>query len=262
MSLACRLAALALLLGGSGLGADLRVCADPDNLPYSDSHQQGFENQLAQLVGRELGRPVRYFWVSQRGKYFKALKTDVCDVVMEAPTGLAGIETTRPYYRSSYVFLSRRGSGAGIRSFDDPRLKALRIGVQVLGNDDASVPPAQALSERGLMRNIAWYRVYQNSVDDKRAALIDAVQRGDVDVAIVWGPLAGYFAKRARVPMEVTPVAPQVVRNVPFAFDISMGVRPGDDKLAAQLNSIIERRAAQVRAILARYGVPLLDRGR
>lgn len=258
MCSACKLAALALLSYGA-LAADLRVCADPGNLPYSDSQRQGFENQLAGLVGRELGRPVRYFWVSQRGKYFKALKTDVCDAVMEAPTGLDGIETTRPYYRSSYVFLSRRGGGADIRSFDDPRLRAARIGVQVLGNDDASVPPAQALAERGLMRNIAWYRVYQNSAAGKRSALVDAVQRGDVDVAIVWGPLAGYFAKRARVPMDVSPVAPQVVRNMPFAFDISMGVRPGDDKLAGQLNSILTRRATEVRAILARYGVPLVS---
>ncbi len=132
MSLACKAAGL-LLLAWCGLGADLRVCADPDNMPYSNSSEQGFENELARLVARDLARPVRYYWVSQRGKYFKALAAGACDAVMEVPRGFDGVLTTRPYFRSSYVFLSRRDGRGGIRSFDDPRLKTLRIGLSRAG---------------------------------------------------------------------------------------------------------------------------------
>ena len=135
--------------------------------------------------------------------------------------------------------------------------------MQALGGDEASVPPAQALVDRGLMHNITWYRAYQTYVTGNQpGVLIDAVQRGEVDVAIAWGPLAGYYAKLARVPLNVTPVSPQAEHNIPFAFDMSMGVRRGDTRLAAQLNSILERHESEVRRILASYGVPLVDAAR
>jgi mxaJ protein len=253
----CR-AALLLALAWPVLAADLRVCADPDNLPYSNSRGQGFENELAQLVGRQLGRTVRYYWAPQREKFFKALAAGACDAAMEAPANYPGIRTTRPYYRSSYVFVSRRDRKLGIRSFDDPRLKTLRIGVQVMGADDASAPPTEALAARGMIRNVTWYRLYQHYLTANHPGeLIDAVERGDVDVAIGWGPLVGYFARTAAAPLEVAPVSPQFERSVPFAFDISMGVRSGDRRLAAELNSILQRRRAEIRGLLRKYGVPL-----
>jgi quinoprotein dehydrogenase-associated probable ABC transporter substrate-binding protein len=259
MSLGCRLiASLAFVSLASAAG--LRVCADPDNLPYSNSRQQGFENELARLVGRELGHPIAYHWLPQREKYFKALAAGACDLVMEAPAKYPGIRTTRPYYRSIYVFVSRRDRKLSIRSFDDAQLKTLHIGVQVMGSDDATAPPAEALATRGMMRNVTWYRVYQNYLSANRPeVLIDAVEKGDVDVAIAWGPLAGYFARRARTPLEISPVSPRFERSVPFVFDIAMGVSPGNTELAAQLNGILDRNAVEVRRILEGYGVPLLD---
>ena len=249
-----------LALSCTAVAADLRVCADPDNLPFSNSHEQGFENELARYVGRQLDRPVHYVWVPQREKFFKALAAGACDLAMEAPANYPGVQTTRPYYRSTYVFVSRRDRRLGIRSFDDPRLKTLRIGVQVMGADDAAAPPAEALTARGMIRNVTWYRLYRNYLSANHPEeLVDAVERGDVDVAIAWGPLVGYFAKKSATPLEVTPVSPRAERSIPFTFAISMAVRRDDAKLAAQLNSILERHGAQVRAILSKYGVPLLE---
>ena len=248
---------------GVAAAADLRVCADPDNLPYSNRQRQGFENRLATMVGRDLGRPLRYYWIPQRGPFFKALESGACDLVMGVPSGFPAALTTRPYYRSSYVFASRRASHLNLRSFDDHRLKTLRIGLQIVGEGDGDVPPAQALAHRGIIRNISWYRLNQNFLGARRpASLLNAVERGDVDVAIVWGPVAGYFAEHSAVAFELTPVSPQSEGPVPFAFDISMGVRRGDPRLEAALNRIIRGRQAAIRRLLEQYGVPELPMNR
>lgn len=249
--------ALSAACVSSAFAADLRVCADPDNLPYSNRQERGFENQLAIVAGRDLGRPVRYSWIPQRAPFFKALRQGVCDVVMGVPSGFQGALTTQPYYRSSYVFASRRANHLNIRSFDDERLKTLRIGLQIVAEGDGDVPPAQALAHRGIVRNISWYRINQNFLGANRPAnLLAAVARGDIDLAIVWGPMAGYYARRSAVPLDLTPVPPQKEGPVPFAFDISMAVRPGDARLQKELNSIIHRRRAEIRRLLDRYGVP------
>lgn len=249
--------ALLTLSAGSAVAADLRVCADPDNLPYSDKQQQGLENKLAALVGRDLGRPIHYYWIPQRAPFFKALQQGACDLVMGVPSGFQGALTTQPYYRSSYVFASRRSKHLHIRSFDDERLKTLRIGLQIVAQGDGDVPPAQALAHRGIVRNISWYRINQNFLGvDRPANLLDAVARGEIDLAIVWGPMAGYYAKHSAVPLELTPVSPQAEGPVPFAFDISMGVRPGDTNLQTELNSVIRRRQAAIYSLLEEYGVP------
>lgn len=255
------LALAAALCAGTAAAADLRVCADPDNLPYSNRQQQGFENKLAELIGRDLGRPVRTVWIPQRGPFFKALQHGVCDVVMGVPSGFEEALTTDPYYRSSYVFATPRAKHLAIRSFDDPRLKKLRIGLQVVAQDDGDVPPAQALAHRGLVRNISWYRINQNYLGaNQPTRLLEGVEHGDVDVAIVWGPMAGYFAKTTGAALELTPVSPQAEGAVPFAFDISVGVRPGDTKLQAQLTSLLHRRQAEIHQLLEDYGVPLVSR--
>jgi mxaJ protein len=238
---------------------ELRVCADPNNLPYSNRKLEGFENRLAEMVARDLHAKVRYTWWPQhRGFIRNTLKAGTCDVLMGLPSSVELALTTRPYYRSTYVFVSRKDRGIAVRSFDDPALRTLRIGVQMIGDDGTNSPPAHALANRGVIRNVAGYSVYSDySQPNPPARIVEAVARGDVDMAVVWGPLAGYFAPRQGVPLALVPVSPQIDRPfLPFVFDISMAVRRGDDALHDELDSFIERRQPEIDALLARYGVP------
>jgi mxaJ protein len=241
----------------------LRVCSDPNNLPFSNAHGDGFENRLAELVARDLGkRRVAYkFFPERRGFIRNTLKAGFCDVVMGVPASFDMVQATTPYYRSSYVFVTRREISA-ITSFDDPRLRTLRIGIHVIGDDYSNVPPAEALARRGIVENIRGYPVYgPYSQPDPPRALIDAVARGDIDVAIAWGPLAGYFARSEPVPLVISPIAAASTEGpVAMAFDISMGVRRGDDALPKSLERVLVRRRHEIRALLESYGVPLLAR--
>lgn len=261
---ACKLTVvLALCATGNALAAagTLRVCADPNNLPYSNSNGQGFENKVAQLVARDLGRSVEYvWWPQQRPSFLRyTLLANRCDVVMGIGAGAARLRTTSPYYRSSFVFVTRRNEQPAVHSMDDARLRHLRIGVHVVGQDYSSVPPVKALAERGITANIVGYSIYGDySTQNPRAPLIDAVARGDIDVAIVWGPLAGYFAKAEPAPLQVSSIAQDSRdRMLPFSFDIAMGVRPADISLQKELNGAIVRRSPEIRKILQSYGVPL-----
>lgn len=245
-------------------GAPLRVCADPNNLPFSNAAGAGFENRIAQLVGHELGRPVSYLWWAQRRGFVRnTLNAGECDLVVGTVAGMELLATTRPYYKSTYVFVSRRDRHLGIRSFDDARLRHLRIGVQLIGDDFANTPPAHALANRGMTRNLVGYPVYGDyRQPSPPARVIDAVAKDDVDIAVAWGPLAGYFAKRSPVPLDVVPVSPQIdLPYLPFVFDIAMGVRRGDTTFMNQINDIIERRQRSIDSILAAYGVPRVDVG-
>src|SRR5215203_3700431 len=137
----------------------LRVCADPNNLPYSNERQEGFENRIAELVAREMKAELRYVWWAQRRGYIRStLRAGLCDLFIGMPTGLDMVLVTRPYYRSTYAFVTRR-DGPRITSFDDPRLKRLRVGVQIIGDDFANAPPAEALAHRGIVRNVRGYSV-------------------------------------------------------------------------------------------------------
>ena len=238
---------------------ELRVCSDPNNLPYSNRKGEGFENRLAEMVARDLHARVSYVWWPQhRGFIRNTLKAGLCDVMMGLPSSVELASTTRPYYRSTYVFVSRKERGIDVRSFDDPALRKLRIGVQMIGDDGTNSPPAHALSNRGIVDNIKGYSVYGDySQPNPPARIVEAVAKGDVDLAVVWGPLAGYFAPRQKVPLELVPVSPQIDRPfLPFVFDVSMAVRRGDDKLHAELDSFIERRQGEIDALLDHYGVP------
>lgn len=242
--------------------APLRVCADPNSLPYSNQQQQGFENVLAQMVAHDLGTTVSYYWFPQRHKFFaKTLLAGQCDVVMEVPENMQSVLTTEPYYRSSYVFVSPQSRNLRISSFDDPRLHNLRIGVHVTGENDDSLPPNAALLRRGLARNLVGFSIFGALSEQSPAAdLIQAVADGAVDVAVVWGPLGGYFARHSSIPLEVTPVCTSTLdAGLPFGFDIAMGVRPGDTALRDQLNGVILRHSAEIRQVLESYGVPLLN---
>jgi mxaJ protein len=240
---------------------DLRICADPNNLPFSNQQREGFENKLVELLAKDLGMTPHYVWWAQRrGNLRNTLNAGRCDVVPGIATGLDMLATTRPYYRSSYVFVTRRGR-AEPASFDDPRLTQWLIGVQMIGDDGANTPPAHALSRRGLTGNVRGYAVYGNYANpNPPAAIVDAVARGDIDVAVAWGPMAGYFAKQAAVPLQVTPVSPQMDDGQwPMVFDISMGVRRKDLALRRQLDAALERHRAEIERLLRGYGVPLLQ---
>lgn len=239
----------------------LRVCADPNNLPFSNERRAGFENRLAELVARDLGRRVEYTWWAQRRGFIRnTLKAHKCDVIMGVPTGLGMVLATRPYYRSTYTFVTRAG-GPRISSFDDPQLKRLRVGVQLIGDDFANTPPASALTHRGIVKNVRGYTVYGDYREpNPPSRIVRAVTDGQVDVAVAWGPLAGYFAKRSRVPLRVVPVSPEVdVPYLPFVFDIAMGVRRGESAFRDSLDAVILRRRREIDRILADYGVPRAD---
>ena len=240
----------------------LRVCSDPNNLPYSNRDQQGFENRIAELIAKDMGLQVSYFWLSQRDGFFKkTLNAGVCDVVMGVPTGFDEADTTRPYYRSTYVFVSRSDQNLHIHSFDDPRLKTLRIGVHVLGEQDDSLPPVHALVSRGIVRNLVGYSIFGNLAEANPSAdLIAAVTNNDVDIAVAWGPLAGYFTRNSRVPLDITPLDGDAEHpDLPLTFNISLGVREGDRDLKRRLDAELVKRQPEIAAILRSYGIPQLS---
>ena len=245
-----------------GRADELRVCADPNNLPFSDAQRQGFENKLAELVARELGKTVSYTWWAQRRGFVRnTLKARECDVVMGVPVGYDPVETTRPYYRSTYVFVSRADRDLDINSLADERLRQLSIGVQLIGDDGSNTPPADALAHRGITANVKGYMVYGDyRQSSPPVRLIEAVETGEIDLAAAWGPLAGYAAKSSPMPLRLTAIVDDG-QFVPlkFRFAIAMGVRHGDRALHQQLDEVLARRRTDIQELLAAYGVPLVD---
>lgn len=242
---------------------ELRVCADPNNLPFSNQAEEGFENKIAELIAAEMNARVVYTWWPQRRGFVRnTLREYKCDVVMGVPSSFELVLATKPYYRSTYVFVYPKNKGYEIRSFDDPILRELKIGVHMIGDDYANSPPAHALSQRNILDNIVGYSVYGNYDEpNPPAEIVDAVGHGEVDVAIVWGPIAGYFAKRQPIPLDLIPVSPQIdLPFLPFVFDMSMGVRRDDEALRDTLEAILDRRKADIEKILAEYGVPIVRR--
>lgn len=235
----------------------LRVCADPNNLPFSDQSGLGFENQLAQLLAAELGARLEYTWWPQRRGFFReTVGARRCDVVMGVPTGFERVLTTRPYYRSAYVFVTRVERNLDVRSLDDPRLRALRIGVQLVDDDGANSPSARALVHRGLANAVTGFTVSGDSAEPSPASsIVRAVAQGDLDVGLVWGPLAGSAAADAGLTLAVIEPAPS---DRFFVFDISVGVRKGEAALLVELQRALDRRHREVERILRAYGVPLM----
>lgn len=225
----------------------LRVCSDPNNLPYSSSHLSGFENKIANVIANDWNARVQYTWLPQRRGFARlTLKQGDCDVILGVPANYEQAATTRPYYRSTYVFVSRRDRHLGVTSFDDPRLHQLKIGVQL------DSPPTHALAARGIIDNIAGY-----PVSDPTRNIVAAVANGDVDLAVVWGPQAAWFAKQQHVALDLVPVSPQIdLPFLPFVFDISMGVRRGDNALKEKLERELDKRHDDIEKILDQYGVP------
>jgi len=240
---------------------ELRVCADPNNLPFSNERGEGFENKIAKLIADELGATLSYTWWAQRRGFIRnTLNTGLCDLVTGTTNGIEMLRTTLPYYRSGYAFVTRQ-DGPKVSSLDDPILHNLRIGIQLVGEDGANPPPSEALARRGIVDNVRGYLVYGDYREQNpAAAIMDAVAKGEIDVAIVWGPVAGYFAGRESVPLKVALVTPQNDGpRVPMVFDINMGVRRDDPTLRDEINAALSKLRPKIDAVLANYGVPRAD---
>ena len=236
--------------------ATLRVCADPNNLPFSNQQGEGFENKLAELIASGMNAKLEYTWWSERKSFAKkALEGGACDVVMGVPTSMGDVSTTSPYYRSTYVFVSRRDRRLQISSLTDPRLADLKIGMHVVGDDFA--PPSILLAREGIAKNIVGYSLFGSYGEPNPASkLVRAVETGEVDVAIMWGPFAGYFAETSPTRLEITPVKPAAFLGVPFSYDISAAVRQGNESLLSQLDAVLKSQMPAISKILASYGVP------
>jgi mxaJ protein len=246
-----------------GATGQFRVCADPENMPHSNQKQEGFENKIADLIAKDFGQSTRYVWWGQRRGFIRntmnaTLEEGRCDVVIGVPEGYDLVRTTKPYYRSTYVFVYPKDKGPQIKSLDDPILKKVKIGVHLLGDDYTNPPPVHELAKRGVVGNLVGFSTFY-SADNPPSSIIDAVAAGKVDVAIVWGPAAGYFVQRQRVPLAMVPI-PSGKGDLPFEFGMAMGVKPGNDALRLRLEKVIDARSAEITKILHDYNVPLVQR--
>ena len=259
------LAALVAATTGSGPRralTDLRVCADPYNLPFSNERGEGFENKIANIVAQDLNATViNYWWPQRRGFLRNSILAGFCDVLINVPVGFDPVATTKAYYRSTYYFVYRTDRGLNLHSLDDTLLKHLKIGVNMIGYDYTNTPPAHALGSRGVVGLVGFGNFLNpDPKADHPQDIVDAVAKDSIDVAIVWGPKAGYWVKREAVPLTMVPLPDSdAVSGMPFAFDMAMGVRHRDKALKAQLDSVIDRRRGEIVAILRDYSVPMLE---
>jgi len=233
----------------------LRVCADPRNLPYSNEAGEGFENKIAELLAQRLGKTLAYvYYPNTTGFVRNTLNARRCDVIMGIPQGDDIVQVTNPYYRTSYAIVSRLGSDlAAAGDLADPRLKGQRIGIV------AGTPPATSLAVNGLLANIKSYPlVVDTRFDSPAATMIDDLEEDRIDVAILWGPMAGYLAKHSKVPLKVTALLKEG-SGPRMIYRIAMGVRASDQNWKRQLNKLIAENMAEITNILVSYGVPLLD---
>jgi mxaJ protein len=248
-------AVMLLLAVGTALAAQpLRICADPDDLPFSNRLGQGIDNQVAAMVAHDLGRKPVFVWArSRRGFVREQFNRGRCDVLMGVPQGMKGVATTEPYYRSSYVFVTRRREHLEITSFADPSLDGRRIGLQIL--EENLSPPSIPLIRAGHASQLVGFESFGAEAD----SVVRAVANGRVGVAVVWGPTAGYFAAMERLPVELRPVAPAVDRSgIPFQYSIAMGVHKNDAALRDALNRSINKLQPQIARVLRQAHVPTL----
>ena len=260
----CTICAIALgmvLMSEKAAARELRVCADPNNLPFSNAQMEGFENKIVDLVARELDATVAYTWWPQRRGFIRnTLKAGDCDLVSGIASGIEMLRPTRPYYRSGFAFVTR-ADGPQVSSLDDPVLRQVKIGVPLVGEDGSSTPPGHALAKRGIIDNVQGYMIYGDYRDRNPASeIMKAVASCEIDVAIVWGPMAGYFAAREDVPLRLKLVEPRIDGpRLPMVFDISMGVRKEDRALRDEIDEALVRHKRQIDQILDDYNVPRLD---
>ncbi len=248
-------ATILLLTASAALAAQpLRICADPDDLPFSNHLGQGIDNQIAILLAHDLGRTPVFVWTrSRRGFLREQFNRNRCDLLMGIPQGMKGVATTQPYYRSSYVFVTRRREHLEIASFADPRLNGRRIGLQIL--EENLSPPSIPLIRSGHAAQLVGFESFGTEAD----SIVRAVASGRVGVAVVWGPTAGYFAATEHLPLALRPVTPAVDRSgIPFQYSIAMGVHKNDIALRDALNRSIARLQPQIARVLKQAHVPTI----
>src|SRR6201997_117816 len=233
----------------------LRVCADPRNLPFSNERGEGFENKLAEFFAAKLQKKIDYMYFPQATGFVRmTLGAHRCDVIMGFPQGDDLVQGTNPYYRTAYALMSKQGAGLDdVTALDDARLKGKHIGIV------AGTPPATDMAVNGLMSTAKPYPLMIDTrVDSSAGAMISDLNKGDIDAAVLWGPMAGFYAKKSNPPLHVTPLVheksgPQLV------YRIGMGVRRADQNWKRLLNRLIQENQGEINKILAEYGVPLLD---
>jgi mxaJ protein len=227
-------------------------------MPLSNQKGEGFEQKIAELIAKDWNAKIEYaWWPVRRGFFSRALNGRYCDVAIEAPAGLDMAGVTKPYFRSGYVFVTRKDRNLNIKSLADPRLKKLKIGVNLLNSDAENTPPAMALSRYGVIGNLTGYTTFYG--DSARPEdIINAVAKKDIDVAIVWGPIAGFFARSSPAPLVIQALPERdSLSEFPFQYNIGMGVRRRDRALRDSLQAVLDRRAPEIQGILKQYGVPV-----
>jgi len=232
-----------------------RVCADPHNLPFSNEGGEGFENKIAELFAKKLDKNLAYAWYPQSVGFIRnTLNAHKCDVIMGFPQGGELAQSTNPYYHTAYALVFRRGSSLdGIETLSDPRLKEKRIGVV------AGTPPATYLAMNSLLERTKGYPlVVDTRVDSSGEAMMKDLIDGVIDVAVLWGPMAGYHAQRSGADLSIVPLTKET-HGPRLTYRIAMGVRAADAEWRRQLNRLVLENQPEVNAILLRYGVPLLD---
>jgi quinoprotein dehydrogenase-associated probable ABC transporter substrate-binding protein len=233
----------------------LRVCADPRNLPFSNEKGEGFENKLAELFADKLQKKLDYMYFPQATGFVRmTLGAHRCDVIMGFPQGDELVQGTNPYYRTAYALVAKKGSGLDeVSTLEDGRLKGKHIGIV------AGTPPATNMAANGLMTNAKPYPLMIDTrVDSSAAAMIKDLMSGEIDAGVLWGPMAGYYAKQADPPLHVTPLVKET-SGPQLAYRIGMGVRAADQNWKRLLNRLIQENQPSINKILLDYGVPLLD---
>jgi mxaJ protein len=254
---------LVALVGAAGAygaepsaGGPLRVCADPDNMPFSNEHGDGFEDKLAELIAEKLNRKLKYSWFAEATGYVpNTTGREACDLVMGYAQGTGLIEDTNPYYYTSYVLIYRDNDAslAGIDRLSDPRLKGKRIGLF------ARTPPASIVAMQGLAANAKLFEVNEGESASKAAmTMIDEIASGELDAGLLWGPVGGYYAQRAEVPLKLVPLVKENAGPTTI-YGITMGVRPNEPQWKHTINKLIADNQGEINVILASYSVPLLD---
>jgi mxaJ protein len=253
----CAAGAFAVRAEPVGAAPVLRVCADPDNMPFSNKQGEGFENKLAQLIAERLGDKLEYTWFAEKTGYVpNTMGENACDLVMGYAQGTGLIEDTNPYYHTSYVLITREDDAdlKDVESLSDPRLKQKRIGLF------ARTPPASILAMHGLT---AHAKPFESTADESQTkaaqAMIAEVASGELDAGLLWGPVGGYYAQRADVPLRVTPLVKESAGPTTF-YGITMGVRPDEPTFKHEINKVLAENQHDINVILQGYNVPLLDR--
>ena len=231
---------------------EFKVCADPDNMPYSNVRQEGFEDKIAAVLAEDLGKTLSFAYAYNRQGFLRnTINAMRCDVIIGTAKGYDALTTSVPYYRSGYVFLWRKDSNYNIKDWDSPDLKKGIIGI--VDKSPATVP----LNEHDLMANARPYRL-QRDLNLPPSFLVDDLEKGDIDVAVVWGPIAGYYAKQSKVPLEMAfiPEYKSVNPRGKEFWNIAVGVRKHDKARVEMINGALERNKDKIAKIMADYGIP------